>query len=233
MSIEDPLRAIVRQAISTHPAGLARTQPTADEAERHRAAGAYHAYLNRLALALGVHHPTGPETAEDSTAWRAVSDAVLSQAATVDEPDLDATQQALRSAVSTQPVTAHRLPQRPMSMQERILAALTDLAQRAGRQVSIQPQYANTGRVYVTAADTFAVQVELSYHFDIDYCGPHFQGPAIDALEMHDSPPDYRDEHSSQGGRLSYYALRYADGERITAMLDLIATALQPGTQRH
>jgi hypothetical protein len=235
MSIEDLLRTMLHQAITTHPARLARMQPTASEAERHRADGAYRAYLRCVALTLGTHHPTGQQAPEDPTAWRAVSDAldaVLSHAAAVDEPDLDAAQRAVRAAVGTQPVAGQRPAPRPMSMQERILGTLTDLAQRVGWQVSIQPQYANTGRVYITAAGAFAVQVELSYHFDTDSCGLHFQGPAIEALELHDSPPEYRYERSTPGGRLSYHALRYADGERITAMLDLIATALQPSPPR-
>jgi hypothetical protein len=119
-----------------------------------------------------------------------------------------------------------------MSMQERILGALTNLARRAGWQVSIQPQYANTGRVYITAANTFTVRLELSYHFDSDSCGLHFNGPAIDALELSDSPSEYRYQRTVRGNVLSYHALRYADGERITAMLDLFGTALRLGTPR-
>ena len=115
-------------------------------------------------------------------------------------------------------------------MQDRILGTLTGIAQRAGWQVSIQPQYANTGRVYVTAANTFALQVELAYHFDTDSCGLHFQGPAIEALHLHDSPPQYRYQRTAHGRVLSYHALRYADGDRITAMLGLLTRALRPAT---
>lgn len=232
MSTEYPLHTMVHQAISTHPARLARILPAASPAERYRAEGAYRAYLLCIALTLGVHHPTGHEAPENTAAGQAVYDAlntVLGQAAARDELDVDAAQRAVRAAVGAQPVAPLRTAPQPMSMQERILGALTDLAQRAGWQVSIQPRYANTGRVYVTGANAFAVQVEASYHFDIDSCGLHFQGPAIEALGLQDSPPRYRYEH---GGRLSYHALRYADGKRITAMLDLLARALQPGTPR-
>ena len=233
MSTKDPLRTMVHQAISTHPARLARMRPAISDTARHRADGAYRAYLQAITLTLGVHHPSGHQASDDTAARRDMLDAldaVLSEAAARDQLDVDAAQRAVQAAVGTQLVAAHRPAPRPMSMQERILGALTDLAQRAGWQVSIQPQYANTGRVYITAADAFAVRVELSYHFDTDRCALHFEGPAIEALGLHDSPPQYRYEHSGHGGRLSYHALRYADGERITAMLDLLTTALQPDT---
>jgi hypothetical protein len=118
----------------------------------------------------------------------------------------------------------------PMSMQDRILGTIAEIAQHAGWQVSIQPQYANTGRVYITAANTFTVQVELAYHFDTDSCGLHLQGPAIEALDLHDSSPQYRYQRAWRGKVLSYHALRYADGDRITAMLDLLTRALRPAT---
>ena len=165
-------------------------------------------------------------------------DAVLGRAADADVPDLDAAQRAVHAAVSTQPAAAHRPVSQPMStsmsapmsMQDRILGTLTDIAQRAGWQVSIQPQYADTGRVYITAVNTFAVQVELAYHFDTDSCGLHFHGPAIEALDLHDSPPQYRYQRAWRGRVLSYHALRYADGDGITAMLDLLTRALVPAT---
>jgi hypothetical protein len=235
MPIEDTLRTMLHQAITTHPARLARTQPTSSEAERHHADGAYRAYLRSIAAILGARHEPGPGAPVSSTAPEAmvdVLDAVIGRAAAVDEPDLDAAQRAVHAAVPTQPAAAHQPAPRPMSapmsMQDRILGTIADVAQRAGWQVSVQPQYANTGRVYITAANTFTVQVELAYHFDTDACGLHLQGPAIEALDLHDSPPQYRYQRASRGKVLSYHALRYADGDRITAMLDLLTRALTP-----
>jgi hypothetical protein len=233
MSIEDTLRMMLYQAIATHPARLARTQPTSSETDRHHADGAYRAYLRSIAAILGAHHEPAPGTPASSTAPEAAVDrldAVLSRAAAVDEPDLDAAQRAVHAAVPT--AAAHQpAPQpmsAPMSMQDRILGTVTDIAQRAGWQVSVQPQFANTGRVYITAANTFTVQVELAYHFDTGSCGLHFHGPAIEALDLHDSPPQYRFQCVWRGRVLSYHALRYADGDRITAMLDLLTRALTP-----
>jgi hypothetical protein len=111
-------------------------------------------------------------------------------------------------------------------MQERILAALTEVGQRAGGQVNIQPQYANTGHVYISVANGFSTLVELSYDFQAEYCGLHFRGPAIEALGLNDSPPRFRYQNTSSGGQLDYHALRYADGEGIEAMLDLLTRAL-------
>jgi hypothetical protein len=115
-------------------------------------------------------------------------------------------------------------------MQQRILAALTDVGQRAGCQVAVQPQFANTGHVYVTAATTFTTLVEVAYHFDSESCRLLVRGPVIEALQLHDSPPQFRYEHTGHGWQLSYHALRYADGQRITAMLDLLTRALTAGT---
>lgn len=87
MSIEDQPRAMVSRAIATHPAGMAKTEPTTSDAERHRADGAYPAYLVCLPLAFGAHHPPASNAFEGATAWRAVYDAidaVLSQAAAID-----------------------------------------------------------------------------------------------------------------------------------------------------
>jgi hypothetical protein len=76
------------------------------------------------------------------------------------------------------------------------------------------------------------VQVELSCRFATDYCQLQFHGPAIEALGLRDSSPKYRvrAHQPRQSVELLFSALRCADGERITAMLDLITTALRPGT---
>jgi len=228
MLTDDALHTMVYQAITNYPPRLTRRWPSASHADTHRAEGAY---LQCLALALGGRYPMGGnESAQDIAAWQAVYDAldtVLRQAAsTLHEPDYDATLRAVRAVADTHGLVPPRRAAGPMSMQERILAALSEVGQRAGYHVSIQPQFANTGRVYYTAAATFTTLVELAYRFDTDRCALHLLGPAIEALELHDSPPRFRYEHTTHGWQVGYHALRYADGERITAMLDLLARAL-------
>jgi hypothetical protein len=228
------LRTMVYKAIRSYPPRFNRTW-RADTAEPHRAEGAYRAYLQCITLAPGGHYPMGNASPEATAAWRAVHDAVdtvLRQAAsTLDEPDDDAAMRAVHAVADTHGLTPQQPASRPVSMQERILAALTEVGRRAGHQVNIQPEYANTGRVYYTAKDGFALLVELSYQFHADNCLLHLQGPAIEALSLQDSPPQFRYERAPHGWRLSYYALRYADGDRITAMLDLLTQALTAGTR--
>jgi hypothetical protein len=221
---------MVHQAINTDPARFARVHYTAMPADAHRTEGAHHAYLQCLALAVGGQYPMGDSTPDDGAAWRAMHDElceVIRQAAdTLDEPDYDAAVSAVRAVASTYVPTPTHHAARPTSMQERILAALTDVGQRAGCQVNLQPDYVNTGRMYITTAITFSVLVELSYMFGPDTCQLYFRGPLIEALGLHDSPPRFRYQNTSSGGQLDYHALRYAEGDRIDAMLDLLTRAL-------
>lgn len=230
MLTDDALRTMVYQAIGSYPPRLTRIWPSTSHADTHRAEGAYRAYLDGIALALGGQHPMGNESPQHTASWWALRDAldtVLSRAAaTPQQPDYDATLRVVQAVAKAHGLAPHHHTPRPMSTQDRILAALAEVGQRAGCQVNTQPHFANTGRVYFTASTAFSTLVELSYHFDTDRCGLHFQGPAIDALQVHDSPPQFRYEHTSHGWQLGYHALRYADGERITAMLDLLTQAL-------
>src|SRR5262249_54823750 len=181
---EDALRTIVYQAISTDPARFAHVHYTAMPADTHRAEGAHRAYLQCLTLTVGghyPHYPMGHDAPEEVAAWRALHDAlgmVISQAArTLDEPDYDAALRAAHAVAAGHVPAPARHTARPTSMQDRVLTALTAVGQQAGCQVSSQPQYANTGRMYFTAAATFTTLVELSYHFDTDRCALHLHGP--------------------------------------------------------
>jgi len=227
---------MVYKAINSYPPRFTRVWPAAGPADTYRAEGTYRAWLQCLALAVGGHYPLGSASPEDTAAWRAMLDAldeVLSQAAaTLDDPDYDAALRAVHAAAAVHGLAPPRPAPRPMSMQERILGALTEVGQRAGCQVSIQPQFANTGRVYYTAGTTFTTLVELSYDFQTDYCGLRFHGPAIEALGLHDSPPQFRYQHTVHGWQLGYHMLRYADGAGITAMLDLLTRALTAGPKQ-
>jgi hypothetical protein len=232
---DDGLYTLVYKAISNHPPRRARLSPAASPTDTHRAEGAYRAYLDSIALVLGAHYPMGQESAQDITGWRTLHDAldtVLSQAAsTLGEPDYDGTLRRVHAVAEAHALVPHRRTPQPPSMQERILTALTDLGDRSGCRVTIQRQFANTGRLYYTAGTGFTLLVELAYHFDTDSCALHYQGPAIEALHPRDSPPRFRYEHGSTGAQLNFHALRYADGERITAMLDLLARALAAATR--
>jgi hypothetical protein len=233
---DDALRPMVHQAIDNHPPRFTRLRPSAPRAEMHRAEGAYRAYLRCIALAIGGHYPTGMSAQEVAAiaAWRALHDAldmVLTEAAsTLDEPDYDAALRAVRAVAEARALAPQCLVPRVMTMQERILAALIGVGQRAGRHVNTQPQYANTGHVFYTASYSFAALAQVSYHFDPDRCTLHLRGPAIEALHLTDSPPLFRYEPTESGWQLSFYVLRYADGEQITAMLDLLARALAART---
>jgi hypothetical protein len=232
---DDALHALVYKAISSHPPRRARLSPAASPTDTHRAEGAYRAYLDSIALFLGAHYPMGgQESPQDITAWRTLRDAldtVLSHAAsTLGEPDYDDALRQVHTVAEAHGLTPRRRTPQPPSMQERILTALTDLGDRTGCQVTIQRQFANTGRLYYTAGTGFTVLVELAYHFDTDSCALHYQGPAIEALHLRDSPPSFRYEHGPTGRQLNFHALRYTDGERITTMLDLLARALATAT---
>ena len=230
MPHDEILYPIVRQAINHHPPRVARVRPSAGRNDTLRAEGAYRAYLHCLALALGGSHPTGGgESPDDIAAWQAVCDAldtaISRTAATLHEPDYGAALQAVYAVADAHGLRPQPQPAKPMTMQQRLLAAVTDRARRAGHQVTIQPEYANTGRVYITAGTTFTTLVQLSYDFQTDSCSLHFRGPGIDALGLRDSPPKYRYEPGTHGPQLSYL-LRYADGDALTAMLDLLGRAL-------
>jgi hypothetical protein len=229
---EHALRILVYKAIDSHPPRFTRRRPSALPADVHHAEGAYDTYLTCIALALGGRYPMGYASTQEVAAWRslhqALGTAISQAAATLDEPDYDAALGAVRDTAQAHGLAARRVRQRPLSMQERILGALTDIGQQAGHQVSIQPQYANTGRIYYSAGTGLTVLAEAAYHFDPDSCGLYFTGPAIEASGLRDSPPQFRYEKFVDGRRLSFYALRYTDGDRITAMLDLLTRALTP-----
>ncbi|MEU1811050.1 hypothetical protein [Micromonospora aurantiaca (nom. illeg.)] len=220
------LRLMVQQAISTEPARFARLHPIAMPADTHRAEGAQRAYLHCLTLVLGDLRPTGDAPADTASLGDALGEVIRHAADTLDEPDYDAVVRAVRAIAALHVPPPPLGTARPLSMQERILAALTDVGQRVAHQVTIQPVYANTGRMYITLADTFTTLVEVLYDFQGEYCGLQFRGPGIDALGLQDSPPRYRYRRSASGDQLDYHHLRYTDGERITAMLDLLARAL-------
>jgi hypothetical protein len=168
----DALYTLVYKAISNHPARRARLSPAAGPTDTHRAEGSYRAYLDSIALLPGAHYPMGQESPQDITAWRTLRDAldtVLSQAAsTLGEPDYDDTLRRVRAVAAAHALVPDRQAPQPLSMQERILTALTDLGDRSGCQVTIQRQFANTGRLYYTAGTGFTVLAELAYHFDTD-----------------------------------------------------------------
>lgn len=199
MLTEKALHTMVYQAINTDPARFARTRHTAKPADTHRTEGAHSAYLQCLAPTVSGHHPMS--TSPDDAAGRALHDAlreVIRQAAdTPDVPDYDAAVRTVRAVAATHAPAQHAT--RPMSMQDRILAALVEIGGRAGCQVNIQPEWANTGRMYITAATTFSTLVELSYQFNPDYCGLHLRGPAIEALGLQDSPPQFSYQHTTRG----------------------------------
>lgn len=92
-----------------------------------------------------------------------------------------------------------RLAAGAMPAQQRILAAMGQVAQRAGRQVAFQAQFANAGCGYVTIGNTFTALVQVSYHFEAERCALHLQRPAIVAVRLHDSPPQGRYEHGAHG----------------------------------
>lgn len=230
MPHDEILRSIVRRAINHHPPRATRLRPSAGHGDSLRVEGAYRAYLHCLALALDNRYPTGGgESPDDIAAWHAVVDtldaAIGRAASTLDEPDYDAAVQAVYAVADAHGPRPQPHPAAPMTMQQRIVAAVTDVGQRAGHQVTSQPEYANTGHVYITAGTTFTTLVQLSYDFQNDRCSLHFRGPGINALGLRDSPPKYRYEPGTHGPQLSYL-LRYADGDRLTEMLDLLRRAL-------
>lgn len=98
---DDALRVMVYKAIQHYPPRFVRTW-RANPAEPHRAEGAYRAYLDCLALAVGGDYPWGARSTQDTAAWRALYDAldtVLGEAAMpLGEPDYDAAVRAVRAA---------------------------------------------------------------------------------------------------------------------------------------
>jgi hypothetical protein len=230
---DDALRAMLHHAISTYPPRLARVSPHTDPAEMYRAEGAYRAYLRCIALALGGYDPASsqlPETT-DAAAWWALRDdldTVLAQA--IPQPDDNATLRAVRAVAAARGLQPHQPAPAVVSMQERILTVLGAVGYRAGLDVSRQPDFANTGHLYYTARHGLSALTQVAYRFDAQRCELHLQGPAIDALGLHDSPPRFRYIHTRHGWRLSFWELPYGDGERITVALDLLARALAAAT---
>ena len=232
MSIEDTLRTMLRQAIATHPARLARIQPTSSEAERHRADGGTAPTYGASRRSSAPTTNPGPGTGQQHRTGKEVDgvDAVLGRAAAVDEPDLDAAQRAF-AAVSTQPATARRrnpchAMSAPMSMQGRILGTHPDIAQRAG--CSQHPIAVHQHGPRLGTVDTFTVQVELA-----STSTPTPADCTSKAQPSRHSTCTTRRRSTGtsaawHGTVLSYHALRYADGDQITAMLDLLTRALTP-----
>jgi len=233
---DEALRVMVHHAIDVHAARHRTRHITAGLQDTGGAEGAWRTYLECIAVALGGRYPFGP-LADDQTvsaAWRTLLhavDRVLSQAATpLEEPDYDTTVRALRAIATIDPTAGSpALTGHPPTIQERILAAATDAGDRAGCRVSIQPQYANTGRVYFTPGKEFNPRVTLRYRFNDDYCSLHFTGPGIGALGQREflrpSGVD-RPVPGRAGWELVLHHLSYDDGERIEAMLTMLGQAL-------
>lgn len=231
---DEALRVMVHHAIDVHAARYRTRHVTASRRDTWGADDAWRTYLECIALALGGRYPFDGMTDDGVAAWRTLLhavDRILSQAATpLQEPDFDTTVRELRALATINPTAGPpAMTDHPPTIQERILAAATDAGHRAGCQVSVQPQYANTGSVYFTPGQGFTPRVTLRYRFNDDYCSLHFAGPGIDALgprEFGRTSGFERPVPGRAGGELVFHYLRYVDGERIEAMLTMLGQAL-------
>jgi hypothetical protein len=233
---DEALRVMVHHAIDVHAARYRTRHVTASLRDTWGAEGAWRTYLECIALALGGRYPFGRMADDGSVAatWHTLLHAVervLSQAATpLEEPDYDTTLHTLRALATTNPASGPpAVTDHPPTIQERILAAATDAGHRAGCRVSVQPQYANTGRVYFTPGQEFTPRVTLRYRFNDDYCSLHFTGPGIGVLglrEFRRPSGAERPVPGPAGWELVFHHLPYVDGERIEAMLTMLGQAL-------
>jgi hypothetical protein len=103
------------------------------------------------------------------------------------------------------------------NMQTKILEAFERIAANAGLEAVQKGDSANTGHVYIQ--DGFDTLLDIRYSFQSGYCTLALRGPAVTALGLADSPPAYR---VGPAGTVTYHALKYADSERVKAMLALV-----------
>ena len=112
------------------------------------------------------------------------------------------------------------------TMQEKITETIRGAVEDgAGLELTQQADYANTG--YLFAQDDLDTLLIIRYSFQPDHCSLDLSGAAVGKARLPDNSPVWRVE-AAFPGEVRFYALKYADGDRLRVMLSTVTSLLFP-----